>query len=57
MDKTPLVSIITPFYNTPPEFFQEAVQSIFEQTYSNWELILVDDGSTGPVTKLASSYE
>lgn len=56
MDKTPLVSIITPFYNTPPEFFQEAVQSIFEQTYSNWELILVDDGSTGPVTKLASSY-
>ena len=56
MDKTPLVSIITPFYNTPVEFFQEAVQSVFAQTYKNWELILVDDGSTGQVTQLAVDY-
>lgn len=56
MDRKPLVSIITPFYNTPPEFFREAVQSVFAQTYTNWELILIDDGSTGPITQLARSY-
>jgi glycosyltransferase involved in cell wall biosynthesis len=56
MNNQPLVSIITPFFNTPPEFLQEAIQSVFAQTYSNWELILVDDGSTTPVSELAMSY-
>jgi glycosyltransferase involved in cell wall biosynthesis len=56
MDSKPLISIITPFYNTPHEFFREAVQSVFEQSYHNWELILIDDGSTGSITQLAVSY-
>ena len=41
----PLVSIITPVYNTPAQWLKEAVESVVEQVYENWELLLVDDGS------------
>jgi len=40
-----LVSIGLPFLN-PGAFFIEAVQSVFCQTETNWELLLIDDGST-----------
>ena len=38
----PLISIITPIYNTPKEFFIEYIDSIKNQTYSNWEICLAD---------------
>lgn len=40
-----LVSIIMPSYNTA-SFIKETIQSVLNQTYSNWELIIVDDCST-----------
>ena len=40
-----LVSIIMPSYNTAP-FIEETIQSVLNQTYTNWELIIVDDCST-----------
>jgi len=43
---SPTISIVLPVYNTPPRFFREVLQSVFAQTYTNWELCLVDDGST-----------
>jgi teichuronic acid biosynthesis glycosyltransferase TuaG len=39
-----LVSIITPTYNSA-KFIAETIQSVQKQTYSNWEMIIVDDGS------------
>ena len=42
----PLISIITPVFNTPPAWLSEAIDSVVSQAYENWELILIDDGST-----------
>ena len=42
----PLISIITPVFDTPVSRLEEAVQSVVAQGYENWELLLIDDGST-----------
>lgn len=42
----PLISIITPVFNTPALWLGEAVESVLRQVYENWELVLIDDGST-----------
>ncbi|MBS1622441.1 MAG: glycosyltransferase [Bacteroidetes bacterium] len=49
MDNSPLVSVIIPCYNGGTHL-QLAVDSLRKQTYSNYEVIIVDDGSTDPST-------
>jgi len=44
----PLISIITPVFDTPVPRLEEAVQSVLAQAYENWELLLINDGSTDP---------
>jgi GT2 family glycosyltransferase len=44
----PLVSIVMPVYNTQPELLTEAITSVRNQTYTNWELCIADDASTDP---------
>lgn len=48
----PLISVIVPVYNVS-EYLEECVRSIVAQTYSNLEIVLVDDGSTDDSGKLA----
>ena len=55
MSSTPLVSAIVIFLNEE-KFLQEAIESVFGQTYDNWELLLVDDGSTDASTEVALQY-
>jgi|GEM_PF-492321 len=50
------VSVVLPFLNSI-RFFKETIESVLTQTYSNWELLLVDDGSTDGSEKLAIMYE
>lgn len=51
----PLISIIMPVYNAE-EYIDDAIQSVLSQTYSNWELILVDDCSTDNSVKIINKY-
>ena len=56
MTGNPRVSVITHFLNSE-EFLREALDSVLAQTYREWELLLVDDGSTDGSTEIALSYE
>lgn len=49
------VSIIVPFYNMEL-FLEEAVESVIAQTYTNWELLLIDDGSNDGSTAIAKKF-
>jgi glycosyltransferase involved in cell wall biosynthesis len=50
-----LVSVVLIFYSAA-RFIDEAIASVFGQTYRNWELLLVDDGSSDRSTDLAKAY-
>ena len=49
------VSVIIIFYNTE-KYIAEAIESVILQSYQNWELILVDDGSTDGSSAIALDY-
>ena len=55
MITTPLISVILPVYNAEKYIF-DAVQSILNQTYKNFELIIIDDGSTDDSINIISKF-
>jgi O-antigen biosynthesis protein len=53
----PLISVVMPTHNTPIDFLEEAIESVRNQAYPNWELCIADDASTSPeVLALLESY-
>jgi glycosyltransferase involved in cell wall biosynthesis len=54
-DNQPLISIVMPFLNTS-KYLEEAVESVLKQTYTAWELLMVDDGSTDGSSEIALAY-
>ena len=50
-----LVSIIMPSYNTA-KYIKNSIESILNQTYKNWELLIVDDCSTDNTDEIVSAY-
>ena len=54
-NKMPLVSIITPSYNSE-DFISQTINSIINQTYTNWELLITDDCSTDETVAVITKY-
>lgn len=52
----PLVSVVTPVYNTA-DYLAECMESVLNQTYENWEHLVVDNRSTDGSLELARAYE
>ncbi|HUG86498.1 MAG TPA: glycosyltransferase, partial [Euzebya sp.] len=52
MSAAPLVSVVVPFYNDG-QFLEDAIDSVRAQAFEEWELLLVDDGSTDGSTRVA----
>ena len=51
-----LVSVIMPSYNTA-NFIKETIESVLNQTYTNWELIIVDDCSTDNTDEIVAQLD
>ena len=54
-ENQPLVSVIMPVYNCE-RFLTEAIESVISQSYQNWELLIVDDGSKDKSVSIIEAY-
>lgn len=52
----PLVSVIIPLYNSE-KYISETIKSVISQSYNNWEIIIVNDGSTDNSLCIAQSFK
>lgn len=56
MNSAPLISIIVPAYNVE-KYIKTCLDSLINQTYSNFEIIVINDGSTDQTEKILNEYE
>lgn len=51
------ISFVVPFYKVPYEYMHQCIKSILEQSFSDIEIILVDDGSPDDCGKICDEYK
>lgn len=57
-DYRPLISIVMPVYNVEEQYLREAIESVRDQWYPEWELCIADDASTLPhIKKVLEEYK
>lgn len=54
-NNNPLVSIIMPAYNAE-KFISKSIESVLQQTYPNWELLVINDGSIDNTSNIVNSF-
>ncbi|MCI5648699.1 MAG: glycosyltransferase [Fusicatenibacter sp.] len=54
-EKESMISVVLPVYNGE-QFLEESIRSCQRQTYSNWELLIIDDGSTDRSPEIAKRF-
>jgi len=54
--RPPIVSIITPTYNQEA-YIRQCIESVLSQTFTDWEQIIIDDGSTDETLQIVSGYK
>ncbi len=52
---SPMISVVLPVHNCP-DYISEAIKSILNQTFENFEFIIIDDGSTDNTTEIARTF-
>lgn len=55
LNKQPLVSVVCPTYNSAG-YLRETLDSVFSQTYGNWELVIADDGSSDETIEIVKTF-
>lgn len=57
---SPLISVLVPVYETPERYLREMIESVINQTYSNWQLVIVDgskrEGGIPKTQKVVEEY-
>ena len=56
MKNSPEISVIMPVYNSE-KYLDTAIKSVLNQTYSNFEFIIIDDGSTDASWQIINHYK
>lgn len=57
MEEKIVASVVMSTYNTPEQYLKEAINSILMQSFTNFELIVVDDGSVGTDAEIVKSFQ
>lgn len=52
----PEISVVMPAYNASA-YIQRSIQNVFDQTFSDWELVVVDDGSTDSTAQIVRNFQ
>jgi GT2 family glycosyltransferase len=55
-ERRPLFSVLTPVHDPPLEILEQTIESVRAQTFADWELCLVDDGSSDPEVREALAH-